>query len=81
MSYENEDGEIVVNYNDYPDNENYAKFCEDAWEAGFQPTEYHGRWFYVGPAVIVDDISDMMSKTTVPCTHDGMGKGYVVYPK
>jgi hypothetical protein len=70
----------TVSSKDY-DNENYKKFCDDMKFAMLECEHYHGRWFYKGPAVIVDDISEAMSQTNVPCQFDNLGLGYIVYPK
>jgi hypothetical protein len=79
MSRELISGEIVHG-SDY-DNENYKQFCDDMNRAGFDCEHYNGRFFYEGPSVTVDDISYAMSATSVRCDWDGMGLGYVVYPK
>lgn len=57
------------------------QFVADMEAAGLRVEAYAGRWFWFGPAVRVDDISDAMSKTTVACQYDQMGLGYIVYPK
>jgi hypothetical protein len=77
---ENEGGEMVVDSPDFPDNKNYQQFCDDMYTAGYEPTLYHGRWFYKGPAVVSDTIGEVMAVTTVECQSDNMGLGYVIYP-
>lgn len=69
----------VVSLLDY-DNKTYEKFCEDMDDAGIECQHYSGRFFYEGPAAIVDNIQDALSNTKVPCIWDGMGLSYVVYP-
>ena len=59
----------------------YKKFCDDMEQSGLDVIHYDGRWFYHGPAVIVDDLQDCLSETKVSCQWDNMGLGYVVYPK
>ena len=63
------------------DNKNFTKFVKDMKKAGLEPYEYHGRYFYVGPAVNVDNLQDALSETKVKCQWDNMGKGFVVYPR
>lgn len=66
--------------------DNYEKFAEDmetqgiAWEP-----EYHGRNYYVGPAVRVSyggdyDLQGIIRATTVELQWDQLGKGFIVYP-
>lgn len=50
-------------------------------KAGLNTHHYCGRNFWQGPAAVCNSISDVMSKTSVPCQYDNMGKGFVVYPK
>jgi len=69
-----------VDPEDYTD-PNHRQFVEDMLDVGLEPYHYHGRWHYKGPAVDVDEISDAMAPTSVRCNWDGMGRGYVVYPK
>lgn len=57
------------------------QFIEDMVEAGLEVRPYAGRYFWQGPAVRVDDISDAMSVTKVRCQFDQLGLGYIVYPK
>ena len=59
----------------------YNKFIKDMKKVGLKPYHYRGRFFWEGPAVNVDNIQDALSNTKVPCQHDGMGLGYVVYPR
>ena len=40
-----------------------------------------GRFFWTGPAVVVDDLQDALSATRVSCQWDSMGRGWVVYPR
>ena len=59
----------------------YSQFVGDMLDAGLEPYHYRGRCYYEGPAVDVDKVGDAMSKTSVKCSFDGMGLGYVVYPE
>jgi hypothetical protein len=57
------------------------KFVQQMLKAGLWPFEYHGRFYWHGPAVTVDDIQDAMSVTKVRMQWDNLGRGWVVYPK
>ena len=46
----------------------------------FEIELYHGRGYWVGPAVRCDSINEVTSITDVPCLSDNMGRGYIVYP-
>lgn len=60
----------------------YNTFAKECEEAKLEVFDYHGRNFYSGPAVTVDDIQVAIRATTVDCQWDSMGKSsYVVYPK
>ena len=48
--------------------------------AGLEPYHYHGRFWWEGPAVNVDNLQEALSETRVKCQWDNMGLGYVVYP-
>lgn len=63
------------------DNEDCSHFVCDMEEVGLEVEHYHGRFFWEGPAVRVDNIQDALSHTKVPCQYDNMGLGYIVYPK
>jgi hypothetical protein len=62
-------------------NQDCVQFCNDMMDAGFELEHYRGRWYWQGPAVRCDDISDVMSITKVKCQWDSMGRGVIVYPK
>lgn len=62
-------------------NEKYNQFVKDMEEAGLEVRDYNGRFFYHGPAVVCDDIQDVLSNTKVKCQWDNMGLGYIVYPR
>jgi hypothetical protein len=69
----------TANENDY--NSEIAKqFIRETRSAGFDPEHYHGRFFWQGPAVRADHVSEVMSVTSVPCQSDSMGLGVIVYP-
>ena len=62
-------------------NADHQKFIEDMHDAGYTCEHYHGRFYWEGAAVRVDDFSDAMAATSVRCQFDNMGLGYIVYPK
>jgi hypothetical protein len=59
----------------------HVQFVEDMEETGLDVRHYRGRFFWRGPAVVVDDLQDALGATEVPCQWDNMGRGWVVYPK
>lgn len=59
----------------------FEQFRADMEEAGLEVEEYHGRFYYEGPAVRVDDLQDALSYTKVKCQWDNMGLGWIVYPR
>ena len=63
------------------DNDDCNQFVEDMQEAGFEVSHYNGRFYWTGPSVRCDDVSDAMSETGVKCQSDSMGLGVIVYPK
>ena len=69
-----------VTSDDY-DDPRYKKFCDELESLGYNLIHYEGRFFFKGPAVIVEDSSTAMANTTVRCQIDNMGLDYVVYPK
>jgi hypothetical protein len=56
------------------------RFRKDMEKAGLEIIEYRGRWYWQGPAVVVDNIQEVASKTKVKLQHDYMGLQFVVYP-
>ena len=58
----------------------WCRFCRDMEDAGLEVEHYHGRFYWEGPAVRVDDLQEALSETKVPCQWDDMGLGYIVYP-
>lgn len=56
------------------------QFVEDMEAAGLEVEHYHGRFFWQGPAVRVDDLQDAMRHTSVKLQYDNMGLGWIVYP-
>jgi hypothetical protein len=56
------------------------QFVEDMENAGLEVEHYHGRFYWRGPAVRVDNLQDAMSETKVRVQYDSMGMGYIVYP-
>jgi hypothetical protein len=59
----------------------HIQFVEDMKNAGLKVKLYHGRYFWHGPSVDVNNLQDALSNTKVPCQWDNMGMLYVVYPK
>ena len=62
-------------------NDRFKQFCDEVEEAGLEWRHYQGRFFYAGPAVVVDNLQDGIRATTVPVQWDDFGKGHIVYPK
>ena len=66
--------------------ERYATFEDDvdgSFIGEFMP-EYHGKSFYIGPAVKIDasELQDVIRLTTVNLQWDQLGKsGLIVYPR
>ena len=63
--------------------EHYRKFREDMETAGFIVTDYQGRFYYDGPAVIVDNeqFQDVIRATSLKLKWDEMGHSdVVIYP-
>ena len=61
----------------------HVQFIRDMHRAGLgdELRVYHGRSYYVGPSVCVEDIADAMSETRVRCGWDNLGLGFIVHPK
>jgi hypothetical protein len=57
------------------------QFVEDMRQALLPVEHYHGRFWWEGPAVRVDDLHTAMQATRVPVQWDSMGMGYIVYPR
>ena len=57
----------------------HLQFIEDMEANNLTVSLYHGRNFWNGPSVCVDNLQDALSCTKVPCQWDNMG--LVVYPK
>lgn len=70
----------IVTEQDY-ESETAKQFCREVTAVGFKPFHYHGRWFWEGPAIVVNDLEGGFCSTTVKCQHDNMGLGWVVYPR
>ena len=70
----------IEEHNHEPDPE-HERFANDMEEAGLEVQHYRGRFFWEGPAVVVDDLQDALGATEVRCQFDNLGKGWVVYPK
>jgi hypothetical protein len=59
---------------------NHKQFVADIEDAGLTPQDYHGRFFWHGPAVAVDDLQEALGATKVKCQWDSLGMGFIVYP-
>ncbi len=57
------------------------KFAQECHAADLEVRNYSGRMYYNGPAVVCDDVSEVMSVVSVKCQWDNMGLRFVVYPK
>jgi hypothetical protein len=69
------------------DNPVHVKFVQDMAEAGIPVKHYHGRFYYVGPAVFTGtegglDRQRVYRATTVACCEDTLGKqDQIIYPR
>lgn len=77
--YETSQG-IFVDPKDYS-NTTAKQFVRDCQRAGFDVEHYRGRFYWEGPAVRCDHVSDVMAITKVRCQQDSMGLGAIVYPQ
>lgn len=59
----------------------YHVFVTEMGEAGYDVQEYRGRFFYHGPAAVVEDLQGAIRSTSVWLRWDDFGKGYIVYPQ
>lgn len=65
----------------------FKKFIEDMKRAGIKyDEEYHGRFFYIGPAVRTKEKGfptkdDVIRSTKVKLQWDNLGLDYIVYPE
>lgn len=57
-----------------------VQFVQDMEGAGLLVEHYIGRFFWEGPAVVVDNLQRALSETKVKCQWDNMGLDWVVYP-
>ena len=78
------DGETLPGYTE-EDKQSWTlrqkTFAQDMEESGFRVYQYHGRFFYKGPAVKVTDLQEGIRGTGIKVQWDSMGLGYVVYPQ
>jgi len=64
------------------DHPQHLRFVNSCQSACFKPFIYDGRLCYVGPAIVVEQLTDIaLLGTNVPLVWDHLGKGYVVHPK
>jgi hypothetical protein len=64
-----------------PKHPDHLKFIEDMKEAELDVQDNRGRFFWRGPAVVVNDLQQALGATKVACQWDNMGRGWVVYPR
>ena len=62
-------------------NADHLRFAADMEDAGIDVRHYRSRFFWRGPAVVVDDLQDALGATRVRCQWDQFGRGWVVYPR
>lgn len=75
-------GVISMIQTNYP--QRYITFQKDMERAEYVVEEYHGRNFYVGPAIIIEagELQEVIRATAINLQWDTMGKnGLVVYPR
>jgi hypothetical protein len=58
------------------------QFVQDMEDAGFEVSDYHGRFYWHGPAVSCDrdEHQEVIRATSVRLQHDQLGLGVIVYP-
>ena len=66
--------------------DNYKQFVKDMEAVGYEVRDYHGRFFYHGPAVATREkdgptLQDVIRATKVPVQWDNLGLDYIVYPQ
>ncbi len=62
----------------------HDQFVKDMEAAGFETYEYHGRYFWKGPAItcLHEQLQEVIRATSVKVQWDHMGlNSYVIYPK
>ncbi len=66
----------------------HQEFIDQVREAGWPKQDlqldYHGRFFYVGPALVLpkEDLQEIIRATTMELEWDDMGRdSYIVYPR
>lgn len=59
----------------------FNQFVQDMENAGLEVRHYEGRFFFRGPAVVVDKIFDAMSRTKIESQWGHLGLQYIVYPR
>ena len=66
----------------YYENEDCRRFVADMEKAGITAHHYTGRYFWAGPAVIIDGKNrDKIARlTSVTLQQDDFGTGLVIYP-
>jgi hypothetical protein len=57
------------------------QFMDDMDNAGLEMRYYRGRFYWEGPAVVVENLQDALSETKVRCNWDSIGLDKVVYTR
>jgi hypothetical protein len=73
--------EMEIDGHEIRHNNKFARFIKEMEEQGEKVYFYKGRNYYEGPAVNCEDVSDIMSRTSVKCQYDSKGLEWIVYPK
>lgn len=66
---------------DYSADKDHQEFVRDMHNSDLTCQHYNGRFFYKGPACVVDSVEEARSRTKVQTTSDNMGLGFIVYPR
>jgi hypothetical protein len=60
--------------------DDHKQFVAEATKNGFKVSFYRGRNFYYGPSISGDNLQDLFRATSVNCTWDNLGLGYIMHP-
>lgn len=58
----------------------YKQFIHDLAASQVKVFHYDGRFWWSGPAARCQQLHQVMSRTSVPCVWDEIGKEFIVYP-
>lgn len=67
----------ICNRYSHPD---YKQFVRDLAVHQIKVFHYDGRFWWSGPAASCQQLHQVMSRTSVPCVWDEIGKEFIVYP-